>query len=52
LRRLWHGYRPSISPLLSAQILIDRTFGLDDLPQALAYVGEGRALGKVVIEPT
>jgi NADPH:quinone reductase-like Zn-dependent oxidoreductase len=32
------------------QIHIDRRFGLDDVPQALAYVGEGRALGKVVIE--
>jgi NADPH:quinone reductase-like Zn-dependent oxidoreductase len=32
------------------QIHIDRRFGLDDVPQALAYVGEGHALGKVVIE--
>jgi NADPH:quinone reductase-like Zn-dependent oxidoreductase len=32
------------------QIHIDRTFRLDDVPQALAYVGEGRALGKVVVE--
>jgi NADPH:quinone reductase-like Zn-dependent oxidoreductase len=32
------------------QIHIDRRFGLDGVPQALAYVGEGRALGKVVIE--
>ena len=32
------------------QIHIDRTFGLDDVPQALAHVGEGRALGKVVVE--
>lgn len=32
------------------QIHIDRTYGLDDVPQALARVGEGRALGKVVIE--
>jgi NADPH:quinone reductase-like Zn-dependent oxidoreductase len=31
-------------------IHIDRTFGLDEVPQALAYVGEGRALGKVVVE--
>ena len=30
-------------------IHIDRTFGLDEVPQALAYVGEGRALGKVVV---
>ena len=32
------------------QIHIDRTFALDDVPQALAHVGEGRALGKVVVE--
>lgn len=30
-------------------IHIDRTFGLDDVPEALTYVGEGRALGKVVV---
>ncbi len=33
------------------RIHIDRTYGLDEVPQALAYVGEGRALGKVVVEP-
>jgi len=32
------------------QIHIDRTFGLEEVPQALAHVGEGRALGKVVVE--
>jgi len=32
------------------KIHIDRTFGLDEVPQALAHVGEGRALGKVVVE--
>ena len=31
------------------RIHIDRTFGLDEVPEALAYVGEGRALGKVVV---
>lgn len=31
------------------KIHIDRTFTLDEAPQALAYVGEGRALGKVVV---
>jgi NADPH:quinone reductase-like Zn-dependent oxidoreductase len=31
------------------RIHIDRTFTLDEVPQALAYVGEGRALGKVVV---
>jgi NADPH:quinone reductase-like Zn-dependent oxidoreductase len=30
-------------------IPIDRTFGLDEAPQALRYVGEGLALGKVVV---
>lgn len=31
-------------------IHIDRTFRLEEVPAALAHVGEGRALGKVVIE--
>jgi NADPH:quinone reductase-like Zn-dependent oxidoreductase len=31
------------------RIHIERTFGLDEVPEALAHVGEGRALGKVVI---
>jgi NADPH:quinone reductase-like Zn-dependent oxidoreductase len=31
---------------------IDRVFGLDEVPEALARVGEGRALGKVVVTPT
>jgi NADPH:quinone reductase-like Zn-dependent oxidoreductase len=30
-------------------IHIDRTFALDEVPAALAYVGDGRALGKVVV---
>ncbi len=30
-------------------IHIDRTFTLDEVPEALAHVGEGRSLGKVVI---
>ena len=30
---------------------IDRTYPLDEVPEALAHVGEGRALGKVVITP-
>ena len=32
------------------RIHIDRVFRLDEVPQALAHVGEGRALGKVVVE--
>jgi NADPH:quinone reductase-like Zn-dependent oxidoreductase len=31
-------------------IHVDRTFGIDEVAEALAYVGEGRALGKVVVE--
>jgi NADPH:quinone reductase-like Zn-dependent oxidoreductase len=31
-------------------IHVDRTFALDDVAEALAHVGEGRALGKVVVE--
>ncbi|WP_024801563.1 NAD(P)-dependent alcohol dehydrogenase [Nocardia sp. BMG51109] len=31
-------------------IRIDRSFSLDEVPEALAHVGEGRALGKVVVE--
>jgi NADPH:quinone reductase-like Zn-dependent oxidoreductase len=34
------------------RIHIDRTFGLDEVPAALAHVGEGRALGKVVVIPS
>jgi NADPH:quinone reductase-like Zn-dependent oxidoreductase len=30
-------------------IHIDRTFGLDEVPEAMRHVGEGRALGKVVV---
>lgn len=32
-------------------IHIDRVFGLGEVPAALSYVGEGRALGKVVVQP-
>jgi NADPH:quinone reductase-like Zn-dependent oxidoreductase len=31
-------------------ISIDRTFALDEVPEALRYMGEGHALGKVVVE--
>ena len=31
------------------RIHIDRTFTLDEVPEALAHTGEGRALGKVVV---
>jgi len=34
------------------RIHIDRTFPLEEVPAALARVGEGRALGKVVITPS
>jgi NADPH:quinone reductase-like Zn-dependent oxidoreductase len=29
--------------------VIDRIYGLDDVPDAMTYVGEGHARGKVVI---
>jgi NADPH:quinone reductase-like Zn-dependent oxidoreductase len=31
-------------------IHVERTFTLDEVPEALAHVGDGRALGKVVVE--
>jgi hypothetical protein len=34
------------------RIHIDRTFTLEELPAALARVGKGRALGKVVVCPS
>jgi len=34
------------------RIHIDRTFPLEEVPDALARVGEGRALGKVVVTPS
>jgi NADPH:quinone reductase-like Zn-dependent oxidoreductase len=33
------------------RIHIDRTFGLDGIREALAHVGDGHALGKVVVTP-
>jgi NADPH:quinone reductase-like Zn-dependent oxidoreductase len=33
-------------------VRIDRVFGLDEVPEALARHGEGRALGKVVVAPS
>lgn len=32
------------------RIHVERTFRLEEVPRALAHVGEGRALGKVVVE--
>jgi NADPH:quinone reductase-like Zn-dependent oxidoreductase len=34
------------------EIAIDRTFSLEEVPAALQYVGDGKALGKVVIVPS
>jgi NADPH:quinone reductase-like Zn-dependent oxidoreductase len=34
------------------RIHIDRSFALDEVPAALAHVGEGRALGKIVVVPS
>lgn len=36
----------------AVRIHIDRVYGLDEAPEALARVGEGRALGKVVVSAT
>ena len=33
----------------SVRIHIDRVFGLEEVPEALSYVGTGQALGKVVV---
>ena len=46
------AFRPLADLCLAGEIGIhvDRTFGLDDVASALAHVGEGRALGKVVVE--
>ena len=32
------------------RVPIDRTFPLDEVPAALSHLGQGRALGKLVIE--
>ena len=44
-------FRPLADLIIAAgaAIRIDRTFDLDDTAAALAYVGDGRALGKVVV---
>jgi len=33
------------------EIRIDRTFGLDEVPEALSYLGAGHVLGKAVVAP-
>jgi NADPH:quinone reductase-like Zn-dependent oxidoreductase len=45
-------FEPLADLCISGQvgIHIDRTFGLDEVPNALRHVGEGRALGKVVVQ--
>ena len=46
-------FRPLTELCLSGdvRIHIDRSYPLDEVPEALARVGEGRALGKVVVTP-
>ena len=46
------GFEPLAPRCVAGEvrICIDRTFTLDEVPEALAHVGEGRALGKVVVE--
>jgi NADPH:quinone reductase-like Zn-dependent oxidoreductase len=45
-------FQPLAERVVSGEVRvhIDRTFGLDEVAQALSHVGEGRALGKVVVE--
>ena len=45
-------FQPFADLCVSGQVRIpiDRTFPLDEVPRALAHVGEGQALGKVVVE--
>ena len=33
------------------RIRIDRRFGLDEVPEAMSYLGEGHVLGKAIVEP-
>ena len=44
-------FEPLATRCLAGEVTIhiDRTFTLDEVPEALAYVGEGRALGKAVV---
>ena len=46
------GFEPLAQRCVAGEvrICVDRTFTLDEVPEALAHVGEGRALGKVVVE--
>ena len=47
------SFAPLADRCLAGEVAVhvDRTFSLDDVAEALAHVGEGRALGKVVVEP-
>ena len=44
-------FRPLTDLVIAGEVKIhiDRTFDLDDVPAALAHVGDGKALGKVVV---
>jgi NADPH:quinone reductase-like Zn-dependent oxidoreductase len=46
------GFEPLAERCVSGdvRIHIDRTFALEEVPQAMAHVGAGRALGKVVVQ--
>lgn len=45
-------FEPMATRCLAGEVAVhvDRTVGLDGVPEALAHVGAGRALGKVVVE--
>ena len=47
-------FQPLVDLCVNGEVAIpiDRTFSLEEVPAALSYVGDGRALGKVVIVPS
>lgn len=46
------GFAPTLDACVRGDVAvhIDRTFTLEEVPEALAYLGAGRALGKLVVE--
>ena len=46
-------FSPMVERCLSGEVTVhvERTFGLDEVPEALAVVGAGQARGKVVVTP-
>ena len=47
-----HNYLEDLAELIEAgkvTPMIDRTYSLEEAPQAIGYIGEGHARGKVVV---